>query len=479
MFRNVLLVEPPYKTKFPPMGLMKISTYHKTLGDHVTFVKGISRDASYEYWDRIYVSTVFTYNWKSTVETINHYKKLVRGDNNRIIVGGILATLLRDKLYNATGVTPLTGVLNYPYALDNDNDLIIDNMVPDYHLFKDTPYKYSLVDDSYFGYSTRGCVNKCEFCGVPTLEPIFEDYNGIIPYVNSIKDQYGEKCNLVLFDNNILASKKFKKIIKDIVALGFGKDSKYEYYNKVGNRVKRNRHVDFNQGTDARLFSEEKARLLREIAINPLRIAFDSIRYKDVYIEAVKQANKYQIKNFSNYILYNYKDTPNDFWQRLKINIDLNEDLDLSIYSFPMKYIPLMATDRSHISHPNWNWHFLRNIMRILNVIKGAVMPGAEFFYRAFGESEEEFERILYMPERVIMWRSREVTSIEREWLQKFNNLSPSQKAGLLEIVNNNRTKQSLLKAVNTHTSKQMKEILEYYIPERTEDKNYSLFSKN
>ena len=39
---RVLLVEPNYKNKYPPMGLMKISTYHKMQGDDVHFVKGIN-----------------------------------------------------------------------------------------------------------------------------------------------------------------------------------------------------------------------------------------------------------------------------------------------------------------------------------------------------------------------------------------------------------------------------------------------------
>ena len=40
MSRKVLLVEPNYKNKYPPMGLMKIATYYRKLGDDVTFFKG-------------------------------------------------------------------------------------------------------------------------------------------------------------------------------------------------------------------------------------------------------------------------------------------------------------------------------------------------------------------------------------------------------------------------------------------------------
>ena len=40
MQRKILLVEPNYKNKYPPMGLMKLSTYFKNRGDDVRFYKG-------------------------------------------------------------------------------------------------------------------------------------------------------------------------------------------------------------------------------------------------------------------------------------------------------------------------------------------------------------------------------------------------------------------------------------------------------
>ena len=37
---KILLIEPNYSNKYPPIGLMKLSTYHKMLGHEVVFYKG-------------------------------------------------------------------------------------------------------------------------------------------------------------------------------------------------------------------------------------------------------------------------------------------------------------------------------------------------------------------------------------------------------------------------------------------------------
>lgn len=457
--RNILLVEPRYPTKFPPLGLMKLSSYHKALGDNVRFVKGTNKDIPYEYWDRIYITTLFTYHWKITLEDILYYKSMLHGDTSRIYIGGIMASLMPDELWKETGISPMVGLLDKPGLLDGDNHYVVDNMIPDYSLFSGDSHRYTLLD-SYFGYLTRGCVNRCKFCGVHKIEPTFRDYLGIKPWVKLIDDTHGPKHNLVLFDNNIIYSKCFRKIIEDIIELGFQRGS------KLNNRL---RHVDFNQGTDARLLKEWHFKLLAKIAIHPLRVAFDHVKYTEIYSAKVRLAAKYGIQNLSNYILYNYDDTPQNLWQRLKLNIDFNSDLGVQIYSFPMKYIPLNAKDRTYIHEPYWNWQFIRGVQRILNVTKGFVMTGRDFFYRAFGESEEDFLRILHMPERLLMKRGREPGDEEKDWINKFDNLTKSEKAELLVMLCENRTKKDLLNAIRENKNWKLKSLLDHYLIEAEE----------
>jgi hypothetical protein len=318
------------------------------------------------------------------------------------------------------------------------------------------------------GYSTRGCIHKCDFCGVPTLEPNFIEYKGIKKYINKIENRFGVKQHLVLFDNNILASKHFNQIIKDIIDLGFQRGA------KLNDRL---RYVDFNQGTDARLMKEWHFKLLSQIAISPLRIAFDHVRLEKIYVDKIRLAAKYGIKSLSNYILYNFRDTPEDLWKRLKINIDLNKEYGLKIYSFPMKYIPINAKDRSFVDEPRWKWYFIRSVQRIMNVTKGVVMPGEEFFYRAYGESLDDFMKILYMPEEILMKRGRTPGSEEIAWLNKFNKLTGNERNELLAILCENRTRDKFRKAIAKTKNTKLENLLEMYLPKTQEIGTAALFS--
>ena len=72
--KNILLMEPGYKNKYPPLGLMKIAQYHGPNGkrDNVKFIKGKNPLAKEEFWDRIYVTSLFSFEWSKTAEAINY-----------------------------------------------------------------------------------------------------------------------------------------------------------------------------------------------------------------------------------------------------------------------------------------------------------------------------------------------------------------------------------------------------------------------
>lgn len=163
---------------------------------------------------------------------------------------------------------------------------------------------------------------------------------------------------------------------------------------------------------------------MSEIPIRPLRIAFDYIGMQKQYVEAVRLAAKYEIKELSNYLLYNFKDKPEELYNRMKINIDLAQELKVSIFSFPMKYIPLFgeeAKDRKYIGK-HWNKKYIRAIQSILNVTKGIVASGRSFFEIAFGKDVEAFKNLLYMPETYIVYRKIfEEEGLTNAWLNDFN----------------------------------------------------------
>ena len=91
--KKILLIEPGYKNKYPPLGLMKIAQYHGRLGknDTVRFIKGEDRSVLSESWDRIYITTLFSFEWKKTSEAVNFALLVANGQADRILVAGIAA----------------------------------------------------------------------------------------------------------------------------------------------------------------------------------------------------------------------------------------------------------------------------------------------------------------------------------------------------------------------------------------------------
>ena len=528
---RVLLVEPNYKNKYPPMGLMKISTYHKMLGDEVRFVKGVDPNVDAAVWDRIYITTLFTFDFSISVEAILHYMRLV-DDVSSLYVGGIMASLMPKNIVEATGIDRshiLTGLFTDTSVVGDNNDINVDQLPLDYDILEDVNYKYP-AGDNYFAYTTRGCPNHCSFCAVPILEPSFHVTNNIVEQIRAIDQKYGPKQHLLLLDNNVLNTPNLESLVNDLCAAGFGRGAKYvdpgtynivmmryhngdraefldkkmtAYLGKFKKRIKspekldtflqivigaeeaedyagymlkheddlssivekyrsktpKARYLDFNQGVDGRKINDDNMTQLARLAIKPLRIAFDDIKLKDTYCAAVRTAHRHGIKEISNYILFNYKDKPEDLYERLKINIELNRELGIQIFSFPMKYSPINRTDRSYIG-VNWTKKSIRAISAILQVTKGVVAAGSDFFYKAFGNTLEEYFELLAMPRELIMFRHHfEENGTTAEWKKLYQSMSDEQKKELMEF-----TSHTVAELKQTPCPEQFREILPYYL---------------
>lgn len=528
---RVLLVEPNYKNKYPPMGLMKISTYHKMLGDEVRFVKGVNPNVDAAVWDRIYITTLFTFDFSISAETILHYMRLV-DDVSSLYVGGIMASLMPESIVEATGIDRshiLTGLFTDTSVVGDNNDINVDQLPLDYDILEDVNYKYP-AGDNYFAYTTRGCPNRCSFCAVPILEPNFHVTNNIVEQIKVIDQKYGPKQHLLLLDNNVLNTPNLESLVDDLCAAGFGRGAKYvdpgtynivmmryhngdraefldkkmiAYLDKFKKRIKspekldtflqivigaedaedyagymlehedelspivekyrsktpKARYLDFNQGVDGRKINDDNMTQLARLAIKPLRIAFDDIKLKDTYCAAVRTAHRHGIKEISNYILFNYKDKPEDLYERLKINIELNRKLGIQIFSFPMKYSPINRTDRSYIG-VNWTKKSIRAISAILQVTKGVVAAGSDFFYKAFGNTLEEYFELLAMPRELIMFRHHfEENGTTAAWKKLYQAMSDEQKKELMEF-----TSHTVAELKQTPCPEQFREILPYYL---------------
>lgn len=610
--RSVLLIEPSYRNKYPPLGLMKLSAYHKELGDSVTFIKGgysqylldekyskcMSRIDALDFyledkakfndlikdylkhrrvakrgeilalvpngnkhiverllahypreyqpdkkWDRVYITTLFTFYWKQTIEAIEFGKKVVKSIDS-LYVGGVAASLIPDLFEEHTGLAKnkniITGLLDKAGILD-DNDIVIDEIIPDYSILHTIQHHYSL-DTGYLTYMTKGCTRTCSFCAVPKLEPNYKEHISIREQIISIAKNHGERKDLILMDNNVLGSPKFPDIVQEILDLGFERGARFispnqfevlvnyllkgdndynqqkylkkifEYLGWFGERRIKNtqdreryyqflqknelqdfktftkekllqvrkdlgefieehrnkraklRYVDFNQGIDCRYLNEENMELLSQLPIRPMRIAFDHIALKDQYEKAIRLANKYKVRTLSNYILFNYKDKPEHLWKRLDINLKLNQELDSSVYSFPMKYIPIYGPESTNRKFLGIHWHrkYIRAIQSILNATKGVVTVNPTFFYRAFGEDVKEYFKILMMPEAYIIYRKRfEENELVYKWHYQYKNLNADETKIADEIILSNNF------SYNGSTPKTVAEVLKHYEPIR------------
>jgi len=241
-------------SKIPNLALHKIAKYHTVQGDTVTWNFPLMKHLA----DKIYVSCVFTENrhlceeWEGFAE-----------------IGG-------------------SG-----YDLKKTLPSEIDEVKPRINL----------------GFTTRGCIRKCEFCIVPEKE-------GKIRAEGDIYDIWdGKSKNIVLLDNNILAMEKhFFKIAEQII------DNKLT--------------VDFNQGLDHRLLNDDFCAVMKRMKrkYGHYRFAFDSTTSYESVEKAIDLLHKYKMKWNTWYVLVGYDTTLQEDIDRLKFLKERDERVYVQSY---------------------------------------------------------------------------------------------------------------------------------------------------
>lgn len=363
--KKVLLVEPDYYSRYPPLGLLKIASYYKSIDAEVRYVRGLTKIIDYNP-DTIEITTLFTYSREQVHNAIDYYKQMF--PRSVFNVGGIYASLMPSSLED------LYPDVNVQQGLNEH----ADPFMPDYEILNQVE-KWKEWDGSII-FTSRGCVNKCGFCMVPKLEGFLKN---ITNEPSSLINPNHSK--IIVWDNNFLAQPN--------------------WYEKMVDLKKTGKLLDFNQGLDARLLTDEKAEMLASMKVKDYRFAYDGNYQEKAAKKAVEMLSSYGVsrRKISFYTLYNFyagpnakSDTPDDFYHRV-LNI-----VEWGAVSYPMRYVPLDAPNKNTYISPNWTAEQLEKVAKARRVIGfgGAFPPYAALInkFKKAGEFEEAFRLELMKP---------------------------------------------------------------------------------
>jgi hypothetical protein len=266
--------------------------------------------------------------------------------HSEIWLGGIYASLTVDHAMTSGADRVISGLLSHT-----------EDILPDYSIVPEwnTSRKASVL------FSHRGCVRSCGFCAVPKLEgKPFQPRK-----TNSIRHLIwsGHK-RVVLWDNNILGESHWQDLVEELKELAL--------------------EVDFNQGLDARFINEDVAHSLRGLKMPFIRLAYDSPGMGNSVKRAIEllQQMGFRQREIVSYVLFNYKDTPDDLFRRVR---DL---LEWGATAYPMRYQPLdglYAFEKDSYISSEWTAEQLDMVAQARRVIGyGGAFPPYEGLVKKF-----------------------------------------------------------------------------------------------
>lgn len=254
-----------------------------------------------------------------------------------ITLGGLYASLLPEH-------AKLSGADRIHEGLVSE----AEDILPDYSLVPE--WKSSII------FASRGCRNNCIYCDVPRLEGrINAERASIKKYI------WPGHTKLIFFDNNILAMKYWREIFKEVIELGMD--------------------VDFNQGLDARLFSEEVATLISKMKMRYVRLAYDVNSEKEAVERSISLLNRVGVqgRRVLVYTLYNFTETPDEFLSKVE------DILGWGAACYPMRYQPLNTLKKDSYISTKWTANRLEMVAKARRVIGyGGAFPPYEGLIKKF-----------------------------------------------------------------------------------------------
>ena len=191
------------------------------------------------------------------------------------------------------------------YGLSSKLPDEVEHQFPDYSL-------YGITDTAY-GFLTRGCPRHCPFC-------IVGDKEGLISRkVADLSEFWAGQKNIVLCDPNILACKDHMDLLEQL--------------------AQSKANVDFNQGLDARMLTDENIRLLKKIKSKRIHMAWDNPKDKTVPKKLEQFKELYNVsperRNVSVYVLVNYWSTIEEDLMRIYWLRDMGYAPYVMVYNKP------------------------------------------------------------------------------------------------------------------------------------------------
>ncbi len=200
-------------------------------------------------------------------------------------------------------------------------------------------------------FTTRGCPNNRSFCAVPKIEGEFREMQSWRPAP-------------VICDNNLLAATD-------------------KHFYKVIDSLRQFPACDFNQGLDARLFRRDHASQIATLNHPMVRFSFDHVNHETKVHDAIEISRSEGLRDFGVYVLFGYKDTPEDALYRL------NKVREWGVFPNPMRYQPLDATEKNAYVADGWTEKELRKMMKYYSRLSWLEhIPYGDFDYLKYDKAQ-------------------------------------------------------------------------------------------